>query len=157
VPLSRNVYRDGEANWGRPARREAAGGSHLTFEIPLRYRDSLVGLLLHRGVHGGDASKLYFPHDLIRVGEAVPDAVARIVRAACGAEVRSLTPVGLESWTGDEDHWHVCYTTIATVRRLPEPGGNVRAVVRFGRDSVPAVPFAWWDRKSLRWLVDTYF
>lgn len=157
MALSRNRYAHGEANWGRPARRELAGGSHLTLEIPLRHRDSLVALLLRRGVHGGDPTKLYFPHDLIRVGETVPDAVARVVEEACGADVRRLTPVVLESWNGEQGHWHVCYTTIATVRRLPVPGGNVRAVVAFGRDAVPATPFAWWDRKSLRALIDTYF
>jgi len=157
MALSGNAYAHGEANFGRPLRREVTGGSHLTLEIPLRHRDGLVGLLLHRGVHGGDPSKLYFPHDLIRVGETVPDGVARVVEEACGAEVTGLDAVGLESWTGEKGHWHVCYTTIARIRRLPETRRNVRAVLRFGPKSLPATPFAWWDRKSLRWLFRTYF
>lgn len=155
--MSPNVYRHREANWGAPLGREVPGGSHLTFEIPLRHRDALVGLLLHRGVHGGDPSKLYFPHDLIRVGEPVGDAVARIVAEACGAEVTRLTPVQLESWTGERGHWHVCYTTIARIRRLPRVGGNVRAVVPFTRDALPKTPFAWWTRKDLRATFDDSF
>ena len=154
MALSGNVYARGEANWGPPSRREVPGGSHLTLEIPLRHRDSLVGLLLHRGVHGGDATKLYFPHDLIHVGETVPDGVARVVEEACGAEVSGLDAVGLESWTGEKDHWHVCYTTIATIRKLPKPGGNVREVVRFTRDTLPKTPFAWWSPKDLRATFD---
>lgn len=157
MALSGNAYAHGEANWGPPSRREVPGGSHLTLEIPLRHRDSLVGLLLRRGVHGGDATKLYFPHDLIRVGETVPDGVARVVEEACGAEVSALDAVGLESWTGEQGHWHVCYTTIARLKRLPRVGGNVREVFRFGPDAIPRTPFAWWDRKSLRWLFRTYF
>lgn len=154
MPKSTQVYGHGEANWGRPLRREAPGGSHLTFEIPLRWRDRFVALLLRRGVHGGDPSKLYFPHDLIRVGETVPDAVGRIVAAACGAKVTGLDPLGLESWSGDDGRWHVCYTTVARIRSLPKPGGNVRAVVAFGADTLPATPFAWWTWKDLRSLFD---
>ena len=151
---SPNVYRHREANWGAPLAREKAAGSHLAIEVPLRWRGSLVALLLDRGVHGGDRTKLYFPHDLMRVGESGDEAVARIVGDACGARVAELIPLGLESWSDDDGHWHVCYTTIATIRKLPKPGGNVREVVRFTRDTLPKTPFAWWSPKDLRATFD---
>jgi hypothetical protein len=157
MAMSPNVYRHREANWGPPLAREVAGGSHLALEVPLRYRDSLVALLLVRGVHGGDPTKLYFPHDVMRVGQSVDDDVARIVEDACGAEVADLTPVGLEAWTGERRHWHVCYTTIARIRKLPKAGGNVREVVRFTRDAIPRTPFAWWSKPDLRATFDAYF
>lgn len=155
MALRRNVYCHGEANWGRPLASEMPGGSHLTFEVPLRWRDRVVALLLDVGIHGADRTKLYFPHDLIRVGETVPDAVGRIVRDACGAEVARVAPGGLEAWTGEQDHWHVCYTAVATIRRLPRPGGNVREVIAFRRDEIPRTPFAWWTRKDLRALFES--
>lgn len=147
-------YLHGEASWGAPVRREAKHGSHLTYEIPLRWRGKLVGLLLREGVHGGDATKLYFPHDLPRVGETVEESVARIVESACGARVTKLHHLRLETWLDDDGHWHACHNVAATIRALPEPGGNVRAVVAFDRSGIPTQPFAWWTRKNLVWLLD---
>jgi ADP-ribose pyrophosphatase YjhB (NUDIX family) len=148
------VYSHDEASWGAPVRREAKRGSHLTFEVPLRWRGKLVGLLLREGVHGGDPAKLYFPHDLPRVGETVDASVSRIVKAACGARVTTIRHMGIESWADDDGHWHICPTMAATIRALPAPGGNVRAVLAFDRDSIPSQPFAWWTAKDLVWLMD---
>jgi hypothetical protein len=145
-------YRHREANWGPPADREIRDGSHLVLEIALAHRDRLVGLLLRRGIHGADPDVLYFPHDLIRVGETVEGCVRRIVRAAARVGVRRVTHLALEAWLDEEGHWHVCHNVIAHVDRLPRPGGNVRKVFAFRGDEPPAIPFGWWKPKDLRAL-----
>lgn len=153
----RVVYRHREANWGPPRAREVRDGSHLTFEIVLRHRDRFVGLLLRRGIHGADPDVLYFPHDLIRVGETVDACVERIVRATAGVGVAAIDHVRLEAWSDAAGHWHVCHNVIATVARLPRPGGNVRRVFTFRPDAPPPVPFAWWGPDDLRDLHRKHF
>lgn len=150
-------YIHNEANWGPVTETEVPQGSHLTFEIPLRLSDSLVALRLRHGIHGGSPDKLYFPHGLIRFGETVPDAVARLVREICEVEVASLRHTFVEAWLDESQHYHICCTVVATISGLPKKTDEISEVFQISKsDNLPG-EFAWWSDADIKNLFEHHW
>jgi|ERR1051326_7143206 ADP-ribose pyrophosphatase YjhB (NUDIX family) len=146
------LYTNQEANWGPVIPNEVPQGSHLTLELPLRYQNTLVALLLKEGIHGADNSKLFFPHGLIRFGESIETALKRIVREIACVDVLSFNAVSFEAWLDDEQHYHICATLLARISQLPVKQGNIADVIAFRPGKLPDRPFAWWANEDIHAL-----
>lgn len=154
------VWKNKEANFGRPLERPVKGGAHITVEIVLKYRGKYIAL--RRGsIPGHEAPPharkhprglLYFCHDLIRYGESLPRCVKRIVKAQTGVGIKTYRVVDIESAVQTKDgQWAIIPCVIAELTKKPVVGsfGNqISEVVTFTKKTVPH-DFAWWPRKDL--------
>ncbi len=91
------VWKNKEANFGKPLRYQIKGGAHITFEIILKHKGKYIALR-RSSIPGHDAPShaykypnglLYFCHNLIRYGESVEQYVKRIVKSHTGVGIKS--------------------------------------------------------------------
>lgn len=134
---------------------QVRGGTHITLEIILKKGTRYVALLRPQGVPGhaiwSPKKRLYFCHDLLRVGEPISNAVRRIVKAQAGVGVKSIRVLDIETAVHNKHH-AVIPIIVAVVRQMPRPGryGNkVAKVVAFTKGRIPS-GFDWWTKKELR-------
>ncbi len=147
-------YEHQEANFGPPLETEVAGGAHLTFDVLLRYQQTLIALRRPDGLHDGPKNALYFPHGLIRFGETVDECVQRLANEqGGGCEVVQTNLYTMPSWV-ENDHWHICLNVIATVAAPPaELSPDVSEIVHVERGH-PGSDFGWWTDDQLDGLFD---
>ena len=158
------TWKHGEANFGRPLRSQITGGTHITFEIILKYKGKYVALrrasipgheapLNARKDPKHHAGQLFFCHNLIRYGESVEKCVKRIVREQAGVGVKSMRAVYIDAGVQKKDgQWAIVPHVIAELATLPKVGkfGNeISEVVTFSKNKIPE-DFAWWGKKDLQ-------
>ena len=154
------IWKNKEANFGKPLKYGVSGGAHITFEVVLKWSGKYVALRRH-SIPGHEApphaSKhpkglLYFCHNLIRYGESVEQCVKRIVRSQVGVGVKSYKIVDIESSVQKKDNqWAIIPHVIAELSAEPKTGkfGNqISEVVTFSKNTVPN-DFAWWPKGSV--------
>lgn len=141
-------YEHNEANFGAPLQKEVSGGTHLTFEVVLHQGGVLHALRRPGGMHDGPKNALYFPHGLIRFGEAVADCVSRLSREQAGVDVEGVDLYTLPSWVDDDDHWHLCLNVLATPTAPLRPPQEVSEVVPIDRRAIPA-DWGWWTVEQI--------
>lgn len=148
-------YEHGEANFGPPIQREVSGGAHLTFDVILRRGSDLLAFRRPEGLHDAPKNVLYFPHGLIRFGEAVADCVQRLVNEqGGGVTVQGTALYTMPTWVDENNHWHLCLNVVATIDdspdRLPEGASEIVEVKR----GHPGEDFGWWTTEQLDALFD---
>lgn len=154
------IWKNKEANFGKPLRRQASGGTHITFEIILKWNGKYIALRRPH-IPGHEAPPhaykypkglLFFCHNLIRYGESVEQCVKRIVKAQTGVGVKSYKVVDIESFAQKKDNqWAIMPLVIAELSRKPKIGifGNrITEVVAFTKKTIPS-DFAWWTKGDL--------
>lgn len=155
------LYKNKEANFGKPLKSQVKGGTHITFEIVLKYKDKYI-VLRRQSIQGHSAptqsiknedGALYFCHDLIRHGESISQCVKRIVRSQAGVGVKSYRVVDIESLIQKKDsQWAFIPHVIAELSKKPKTGRygtRVTEVVEFTKQSIPS-GFAWWEKDELK-------
>ena len=154
------VWKNKEASFGKPLRYGVKGGTHITFEILLKWNGKYIALR-RQSIPGHEAPPqakrypkglLYFCHNLIRYGESVEQCVKRIVKSQAGVGVRSYKVVDIESSVQKKDNqWAIIPEVIAELDQKPKIGtfGNqIIEVVEFTKKDVPD-DFAWWSKKDV--------
>lgn len=156
------LWKHNEANFGRPLRRQVRGGTHITFELILKWGGKYIALRRPQGIPGHElppqASRyprglLYFCHNLVRYGESVEQCIKRTVRTQIGVGVAAFRIVDIYSEVQAKDgQWAFMPHAIVELERKPRPGtyGNaVTEVVEFTRRSIPS-DFGWWSKGELQ-------
>jgi ADP-ribose pyrophosphatase YjhB (NUDIX family) len=154
------VWKNKEANFGKPLPLQVKGGTHITFEIILKRTGRYIALR-RKSIPGHEAPPhakkypkglLYFCHNLIRYGESVEQCVKRIVKTQTGVSVKSYKVVDIESSVQRKDgQWAIVPLVVAELTTKPKVGnfGNqIIEVVEFTRKNVPA-DFAWWSKSEV--------
>jgi len=154
------IWKNKEANFGKPLKYQVKGGTHFTFEIILKWNGRYIALR-RQSIPGHEAPSrakkypnglLYFCHNLIRHGESVEQCVKRIVKSQTGVGVKSYKVVNIESSVQKKDgQWAIVPLVIAELARKPKTGvfGNrISEVVEFTKKNVP-VDFAWWSKSEV--------
>ena len=154
------VWKNKEANFGKPIKYQIKGGTHITLEIILKWNGKYIALR-RQSIPGHEASPhakkypkglLYFCHNLIRYGESVGQCVKRIVKSQTGVNANSYKVVDIESSVQKkDDQWAVIPLVIAELAQKPKIGtfGNqIVEVVEFTNKNVPN-DFAWWSKKEV--------
>lgn len=146
----RYYYTKNEANFGKPVRTSVKGGTHISFEIFLKFGKKFVALRWKNGIpkHPSPGNKLYWCHDLIRFGETVEQCVARIVQAQAGAKIKSARTFYIETWVDENKHWHIVPHILAELKTKPKPHHGVTEVIYFTSKNVPN-DFGWWKKKDV--------
>mgnify|MGYP001562137562 FL=1 len=157
------IYKNNEANFGKPLRKQIKGGMHITIEIILKKGNKFIALR-RDSIPGHEAPPkkrkcLFFCHDLIRYGEDIEDAVKRIVKRQAGVSVEDCKVVYIDSSVqSKDDQWAITPHVIAELKAIPKTGfsGNkIYEVVLFNKKDVPK-DFAWWPRKDLREFLEEF-
>src|SRR3989338_4761678 len=161
------IFKNKEANFGKPLKFQTRGGAHITFEIILKWNRKYIALR-RKSIPGHEAPPharkyprglLYFCHNLIRYGESVEQCVKRIVKSQTGVGVKSYRVVDIESSVQKKDNqWAIIPCVIAELTRKPKMGnfGNkITEVVSFTKKDVPN-DFAWWPKKDLAEFLNTF-
>jgi len=154
-------WKNNEANFGPPIKKDIDGGTHITFEILLKKGNEYIALR-RQSIPGHEPPPkaknhpqglLYFCHNLIRYGESIEQCVKRIVKEQAGVNVKNLKVVDIDSSVQEKDsQWAFTPYVIAEVEEIPKPGkyGNeITEVVEFDKNNVPN-DFAWWTQKELK-------
>ncbi|MCH7758913.1 hypothetical protein IID20_00960 [Patescibacteria group bacterium] len=154
------IWKNKEANFGQPLKYQVKGGTHITFEIILKWNGKYIALR-RPCIPGHEApamekkySKelLYFCHNLIRYGESIEQCVKRIVKSQTGVSVKSYKVVDIESSMQKKDNqWAIIPLVIVTLNGKPKTGrfGNrITEVVEFTKKTVPN-DFAWWSKREV--------
>lgn len=139
-------YENGEANFGPPMSKEVQGGAHLTFDVILCDGTKVWAMRRPDGLHDGPKDALYFPHGLIRFGETVDTAVARLAKAQGGARISRVEIYNLPSWV-ENDHWHLALNVFALLDGTPDGADGVSEFVQLGEGD-SAREFAWWTQEQ---------
>lgn len=161
------IWKNKEANFGKPLRQQVRGGTHITFEVVLKRKSKYIALR-RSSIPGHEAplkkSKnpqgfLYFCHNLIRYGESTEQCVKRIVKSQSGTGIKSYKIVDMESSIQKKDNqWAITVYAIAELSMKPKEGvfGNkISEVVEFGKSRIPN-DFAWWNKKELRRFLNDF-
>ena len=159
------IFKNKEANFSKPLRKQVKGGTHITIEIILKKGNRYIGLR-RNSIPGHEAPPhikkhpkglLFFCHNLIRYGESMERCVRRIVRAQAGVNVKEVKVVYIDSSVQSKDgQWAFTPHVIAEVSKIPKTGkyGNeIKEVVLFNKNNIPN-DFAWWDKKELKEFLD---
>jgi len=154
------VWKNKEANFGKPLKYQVGGGTHITFEIILKWNGKYIALR-RQSIPGHEAPShaskypsglLYFCHNLIRYGESIEQCIKRIVKSQTGIGVKSYKIVDIESSVQKKDNqWAIIPHVMAELSAKPKTGkfGNqITEVVVFTKNSVPN-DFAWWSKSSV--------
>ncbi len=158
----RYLWRNREANFGRPLQHQVRGGIHITFELIPKWHGRYLALRRPKGIPGHElppsASRyprglLYFCHNLIRYGETADECIRRIVKSQTGVGVKSWRIVDIDSQVQAKDgQWAFMPHAIVEVAKKPKAGtyGNrITEVVEFSKRNVPR-DFGWWDSRELK-------
>lgn len=156
------LWRHNEANFGHPLRRQVRGGTHITFELILKWRGKYIGLRRPKAIPGHELPPkaherpqglLYFCHGLIRYGETSEECIKRIIRSQTGVGVDTFQVVSIDSEVQTKDgQWAFMPHAVVRLSRKPRPGryGNmVTEVAEFTKQSIPN-DFGWWKRRELK-------
>ena len=155
------IWKNKEANFGKPLKRQIRGGTHVTFEIIPIYDGKIVAMRRksipeHESppdINYHPRGKLFFCHNLIRYAEPMDKFVKRTVKSQTGVSIRGWKIVRFESSYQKKDgQWALLGYIIAKLSQLPKPGkyGNkVTEVVTFTQKNIPG-DFAWWSKKELQ-------
>ena len=154
------IWKNKEANFGKPLKYQVKGGTHITFEIFLKWNGKYIALR-RQSIPGHEAplhtSKypkelLYFCHNLIRYGESVEQCVKRVVKSQTGVNVKSYKVINIESSVQKkDDQWAIVPLVVAELSSKPKVGsfGNrISEVVEFTKKNVPT-DFAWWSKNEV--------
>lgn len=155
------IWKNQEANFGKPLRYQVKGGTHITFELILKWRGRYIALRRPRGIPSHELPPqanqypkglLYFCHNLIRFAESADQCVRRIIKAQAGVGVKSWRVVDIESHVQTkDDQWALMLYVIVELLKKPKRGnyGNaITEVVEFTKSSI-TVDFGWWSKKDL--------
>ena len=156
----RYIWKNKEANFGKPLAYQVKGGTHITFEIILKWNGKYIALR-RQSIPEHEAPShtkkypnelLYFCHNLIQYGESVEQCVKRIVKSQAGVGVKSYKVIDIESSVQKkDDQWAIIPCVIAELAKKPKTGnfGNqITEVVEFTKRTVPN-DFAWWTKKDI--------
>src|SRR3989338_2800625 len=155
----RYIWKNKEANFRSPLKYQVSGGTHITFEIILKWNGKYIALR-RKSNPGHEAPPrvkkyphglLYFCHNLIRYGESVEQCVKRIVKSQTGVSIKSYKVVDIESSVQKkDDQWAIVPLVVVELSTKPKIGsfGNrITEVVEFTKKNVPA-DFAWWFKRE---------
>lgn len=155
------IWKNKEANFGKPLRRQVRGGTHITFELVLKWKGRYVGLRRPRGIPGHElppragrhpSGLLYFCHNLIRYGESVDQCIRRIVKFQTGVGVKSWRIVDIDAEVQAKDgQWAFMPYAIIELARKPKVGkhGNkIVEAIEFTKRNIPT-DFGWWSKGDL--------
>lgn len=155
------VWKNKEANFGKPLKHQVKGGAHITFEIILKWNGKYIALR-RPSIPGHEAPQrskkypnglLYFCHNLIRYGESVDQCIKRIVKAQTSVHIRSYRIVDIDSFVQSKDQqWAIVLYIIAELAKKPRVGifGNrINEVVAFTKNTIPG-DFAWWTQGEVK-------
>ena len=154
------IWKNKEANFGKPLKYQVRGGTHFTFEIILKWNGKYIALR-RKSIPGHEAPPhakkyphglLYFCHNLIRYGESVEQCVKRIVKSQAGVYVKDYKITDIETEIQKKDNqWAITIYVIAELSQKPKVGlwGNkITEVVEFNKNNIPN-DFAWWSKNDL--------
>ena len=155
------IFKNKEANFGKPLKNQVKGGTHITCEIILK-KDHKYIALRRQNIPGHESPPhiknypnglLFFCHNLIRYGESLEKCVKRIVKEQTGVNVKKTKVVYIDSNIQNKDkHWAITPHVITELEKIPKPGkyGNeIKEVILFTKNNVPN-DFAWWSKKDLK-------
>ena len=158
-------WKNKEANFGSPLKKQVSGGTHVTFEIILKKDGKYIALRMPKGIPEHELpprSKdhpqglLYFCHNLIRYGESIENCTKRIVKQQARVEIIKLRVVYIYSEVQVKDNqWAINPCVIAEVEKIPQTNSEVTEVILFDKNSIPE-DFAWWTKKELREFLEKY-
>lgn len=156
------LLKHNEANFGRPLRRQVRGGTHITFELILKWRGKYIALRRPKAIPEHELPPeaykyrrglLYFCHGLIRYGETVEECIKRIIRSQAGVGVDTFQIVSIDSEVQTKDgQWAFMPHAVVNLSQKPRRGryGNtVTEVVEFTKRNVPG-DFGWWEKRELK-------
>ena len=154
-------FKNKEANFSKPLKKQVKGGTHITCEIILKKDDKYIALR-RQSISGHESPPhiknhpnglLFFCHNLIRYGESLDKCVRRIVKQQAGVNVKKSKVVYIDSSIQSKDkQWALTLHIIAELEKIPKPGkyGNkINEVVLFTKNNIPN-DFAWWNKKELK-------
>ena len=155
------IFKNKEANFGSPLKKQVKGGAHITCEIILK-KDNKYIALRRLSIPGHESPPhikkypkglLFFCHNLMRYGESLDKCVKRIVREQTGVNVKKSKVVYIDSSLQSKDkQWAITPHVIAELGKIPKKGkyGNeIKEVVLFNKNNIPN-DFAWWNKKELK-------
>ncbi len=150
------IWKNKEANFGKPLKKQVKGGTHITCEIILK-KDNKYIALRRKGIPGHESpshnNKLFFCHNLIRYGESLEKCIKRIVKQQAGVNVKRSKVVYIDSNIQSKDkQWSFTPHVIAELEKIPKKGkyGNeIKEVKLFTKNNIPN-DFAWWSKKDLK-------
>ncbi len=157
----RYYWKHKEANFGKPLKIQAKGGTHITFEIIPTYHSKAVAFKRQSnpghekppGAKDHPEGMLFFCHNLIRYSEPMGKFVNRVTKEQIGVGIKNWKIADFESFYQKKDNqWVLMGYIIAELKKLPKPGkhGNrITQVLTFTSKNVPST-FAWWNKKDVR-------
>ena len=158
-------WKNKEANFGKPLKKQVSGGTHITFEIILKRGSKFIALRRPDGIPEHELPQkaknyldglLYFCHNLIRYGETVETCVNRIVKAQTGVAVKKNKVVSIDSEVQEKDNqWSFNPTVIAEIKETPATNKLVTQIVEFDKNTIPE-DFAWWPKEELKEFLEKY-
>ena len=158
-------WKNNEANFSAPIATQVPGGTHITFEIVLKYEDKYVALRRPKGIPEHELPPqakdyprglLYFCHNLIRHGESVEECVKRIVRAQAGVSVKDFRVAYIDSSVQKkDDQWSFMPHIIAELDEIPQTNADITEVVLFDSNNIPE-DFGWWGKEDLKEFFEKY-
>ncbi len=155
------IFKNKEANFGRPLKKQMKGGLHITCEIILKKGNKYIALR-RQSIPGHEPPPnikkhpnglLFFCHNLMRYGESLDKCVKRIVKEQTGGNVKKSKVVYIDSTLQSKDgQWAFTPHVIAELNEIPKKGfyGNeIKEVILFNKNNIPN-DFAWWSKKDLK-------
>lgn len=157
------IWKYKEANFGKTLKSQVKGGTHITFELILKYQNKYIALRRdsipkHEPIPN-NRQKLYFCHGLIRYGESVEKCIKRVVREQTGVTVKSFRIVYIDSEIQKKDgQWAITPHAIVNLKNKPIPGAygnNISEVIEFTKDKIPK-DFVFWSSKELLEFINEF-
>lgn len=162
------IWKQKEANFGPPVETEVSGGTHISCENILKFKDKFVALRRPEAIpeheipqKALDSGKphLYFVHGLPRWGEELEMYIKRVVKDQTGVNVKSYKVLDLQMEVyKDTNQWAWTPLLLVKLNSLPKAGryGNeITEVVQFTRKDVPQ-DFGWWEKEELEEFIDKH-
>jgi hypothetical protein len=162
------LWKNKEANFGKPIKTEVLGGTHFAAECILKFNGNYVALRRPKAIPEHEippkalkskTACLYDVHGLPRWGESKDEFIQRLVKDQAGVNVKNFRVAEIEMGVYPKTkQWYIEPVFFVEVDKLPTPGvyGNqVTEVVTFNKNNVPE-DFGWWSKKQIEDFLKEY-
>jgi len=158
-------WKNQEASFGLPRKKQVKGGTHITCEIILKKENEYIALRRPKGIPEHELPLLakkypqglvYFCHNLIGYGESMEECVRKIVKVQANISVQNMKVVSIDSFVQKKDkQWAFTSHIIAEVNKAPEINAERTEVITFKKENPPS-DMALWTKKELQEFLQEY-